>query len=58
MQKMARLKTRLYEGMAERGITGALADDVYLKLSAFANYGFPVLLPNRQLSGRAEVVAS
>jgi error-prone DNA polymerase len=41
MQKMARLKTRLYEGMAERGITGALADDVYLKLSAFANYGFP-----------------
>jgi error-prone DNA polymerase len=27
--------------MAERGITGALADDVYLKLSAFANYGFP-----------------
>jgi error-prone DNA polymerase len=41
MHKMARLKTRLYEGMAERGITGALADDVYLKLSAFANYGFP-----------------
>jgi error-prone DNA polymerase len=41
MQKMARLKTRLYEGMAERGITGDLADDIYLKLSAFANYGFP-----------------
>jgi error-prone DNA polymerase len=41
MQKMARLKARLYEGMAERGITGDLADDVYLKLSAFANYGFP-----------------
>src|SRR6185437_12637941 len=41
MQKMTRIKTRLYQGMAERGITGALADDVYLKLSAFANYGFP-----------------
>ena len=41
MQKMTRLKTRLYEGMADRGTTGALADDVYLKLSAFANYGFP-----------------
>ena len=41
MQRMARLRTRLYEGMAARGITGELADDVYLKLSAFANYGFP-----------------
>ncbi|HEX6499256.1 MAG TPA: error-prone DNA polymerase [Micromonosporaceae bacterium] len=39
--RMARLRERLYAGMAERGITGALADDLYLKLSAFANYGFP-----------------
>ncbi|MBX6357435.1 MAG: error-prone DNA polymerase [Micromonosporaceae bacterium] len=39
--RMARLRDRLYRGMAERGITGELADDIYLKLSAFANYGFP-----------------
>ena len=40
-ERMARLKERLYDGMAENGITGELADDLYLKLSAFANYGFP-----------------
>jgi error-prone DNA polymerase len=39
--RMAQLKERLYRGMAERGITGELADDIYLKLAAFANYGFP-----------------
>jgi error-prone DNA polymerase len=41
MARMAKLRTRLYDGMAQRGITGELADDLYLKLSAFANYGFP-----------------
>jgi len=41
MEKMERIRKRLYEGMAERGITGALADDLYLKLSSFASYGFP-----------------
>jgi error-prone DNA polymerase len=40
-EKMERLRDRLYSGMARNGITGALADDIYLKLSAFANYGFP-----------------
>ncbi|MCB1031405.1 MAG: error-prone DNA polymerase, partial [Acidimicrobiales bacterium] len=40
-EKMERLKARLYEGMAERGITGEIADDIYVKLAAFANYGFP-----------------
>jgi error-prone DNA polymerase len=40
-ERMARLQDRLYAGMAERGITGELADDIYLKLSSFANYGFP-----------------
>jgi error-prone DNA polymerase len=40
-ERMAQLRDRLYQGMAERGITGELADDIYLKLSAFANYGFP-----------------
>ncbi|MEU8818150.1 error-prone DNA polymerase [Actinoplanes sp. NPDC048796] len=41
VEKMDRIKDRLYGGMAERGITGELADDLFLKLSAFASYGFP-----------------
>jgi len=41
LEKMDRIKKRLYDGMAGNGITGELADDLYLKLSAFANYGFP-----------------
>jgi error-prone DNA polymerase len=41
LEKMQRIKTRLYEGMAANGITGALADDLFVKLSAFASYGFP-----------------
>ncbi|WP_430779849.1 error-prone DNA polymerase [Actinoplanes sp. G11-F43] len=41
MEKMERIKSRLYEGMAANGITGALADDLFVKLSAFASYGFP-----------------
>ncbi|MFI9640127.1 error-prone DNA polymerase [Micromonospora sp. NPDC051925] len=41
VQRMAELADRLYAGMAERGITGELADDVYRKLTAFASYGFP-----------------
>ncbi|MCA2212411.1 error-prone DNA polymerase [Jidongwangia harbinensis] len=40
-EKMERIRSRLYAGMAERGITGELADDLFVKLSAFANYGFP-----------------
>ena len=32
---------RLYDGMAERGITGEVADEIFDKLAAFANYGFP-----------------
>jgi error-prone DNA polymerase len=40
-ERMARLRERLYQGMATNGITGALADDLFVKLSAFANYGFP-----------------
>jgi error-prone DNA polymerase len=41
LEKMERIKSRLYEGMAGNGITGELADDLFLKLSAFASYGFP-----------------
>lgn len=39
--RMQRLQTRLYEGMAERGITGDIADEIFVKMAAFANYGFP-----------------
>src|SRR3712207_4838766 len=41
IERMNKIKDRLYAGMAERGITGDLADDLFLKLSAFASYGFP-----------------
>jgi error-prone DNA polymerase len=41
VEKMAALKQRLYDGMAVRGITGEVADQIYDKLVAFANFGFP-----------------
>ena len=40
-ERMERLRSRLYEGMAERGITGEVADQIFDKLAAFANFGFP-----------------
>ncbi len=39
--RMEQLKARLYEGMAERGIVGDIADEIFVKMAAFANYGFP-----------------
>ena len=39
--RMIRLRDRLYEGMAQRGIVGGVADEIYDKMAAFANYGFP-----------------
>ncbi len=39
--RMLRLKGRFYSGMAEHGITGAIADQLYEALAAFANFGFP-----------------
>src|SRR5258705_7792782 len=39
---MRRLRGRFYDGMRERhGITGEVADRIYEKLEAFANFGFP-----------------
>ncbi|RIJ76377.1 error-prone DNA polymerase [Nakamurella silvestris] len=39
--KMERLRQRLYEGMESlHGITGDLADRIYERLRAFANFGF------------------
>ncbi len=40
-ERMARLKGRLYAGMAARGIAGEVADRIYEQLAAFANFGFP-----------------
>jgi error-prone DNA polymerase len=39
--RMERLRERLFAGMKERGITGDVADDIFHKMKAFANYGFP-----------------
>ncbi|MET8876921.1 error-prone DNA polymerase [Nocardia sp. NPDC004604] len=41
-ERMERLKGRLYQGMRDlHGITGDVADRIYEKLYAFANFGFP-----------------
>ncbi|MBV8929633.1 MAG: error-prone DNA polymerase, partial [Mycobacteriaceae bacterium] len=41
-ERMRRLKGRFYDGMRElHGITGEVADRIYEKLEAFANFGFP-----------------
>jgi len=39
--RMEQLKARLFEGMAVRGITDAVAEEIFMKMAAFANYGFP-----------------
>ncbi|HKV20260.1 MAG TPA: error-prone DNA polymerase, partial [Mycobacterium sp.] len=41
-ERMRRLRGRFYDGMRTRhGITGDVADRIYEKLEAFANFGFP-----------------
>ena len=40
-RRMEALKERLYAGMRGNGIEGDIADELFLKLKAFANYGFP-----------------
>ena len=39
--RMAAMRDRLMEGMAERGITGETAEEIAGKLEAFADFGFP-----------------
>ena len=39
--RMEKLRERLFAGMAERGIVGDVAEELFVKMSAFANYGFP-----------------
>ena len=41
VERMERLRDRLYQGMAERGIIGEVADQLFEQLAAFANFGFP-----------------
>ncbi len=40
-EKMERLRGRFFDGMAENGITGEVADRIFEKMLAFANFGFP-----------------
>jgi len=39
--RMAKLRDRLYAGMAERAVGKETADTIYKALAAFANFGFP-----------------
>ena len=39
--RMEKMRARLYAGMAARGVTGEVADQVFAALAAFANFGFP-----------------
>ncbi|WP_423920408.1 error-prone DNA polymerase [Candidatus Poriferisodalis sp.] len=40
-ERMGRLRERLFEGMSERGLVGDVAERVWEKMVAFADYGFP-----------------
>jgi error-prone DNA polymerase len=40
VERISALKEKLYAGMAANGIEGELADDIYGKIEAFANFGF------------------
>ena len=39
-ERMDAMRQRLFAGMNARGITGAVAEDVYVKIRAFAAFGF------------------
>jgi error-prone DNA polymerase len=40
-ERIAELRQRLLDGMAERGIGPESAEDIYAKILAFSSYGFP-----------------
>lgn len=40
LERIDTLRDKLYAGMASNGITGDTADSIYLKIQAFANFGF------------------
>jgi len=39
--RMEKMRARLFDGMAARGVTGPVAEQVFEALAAFANFGFP-----------------
>ena len=40
-ERIEELRARLLDGMEERGISLEVAEDIYEKILAFSNYGFP-----------------
>jgi error-prone DNA polymerase len=40
VERIESVKQKLYAGMEKRGITGDLADSIYVKILSFANFGF------------------
>ncbi|MBS2938408.1 error-prone DNA polymerase [Nocardioides sp. J2M5] len=40
VERIESVKAKLYSGMERRGITGDLADSIYVKILSFANFGF------------------
>ncbi|MDO9456339.1 error-prone DNA polymerase, partial [Nocardioides sp.] len=40
IERIESIKTKLYAGMATRGLTGDKADAIYVKILSFANFGF------------------
>jgi error-prone DNA polymerase len=40
-ERLERMRERFYEGMAVNHITGEVADTIFAKTKAFANFGFP-----------------
>jgi error-prone DNA polymerase len=40
VEKIERLKEKLYAGMARHGITETVADEIYARIQAFASFGF------------------
>lgn len=40
LERIESLRETLYAGMADNGITGQLADEIYGRIQAFANFGF------------------
>ncbi|KAA9153498.1 error-prone DNA polymerase [Microbacterium lushaniae] len=40
VERIEKLREKLYAGMARNGLTGEVADGIYAKIQAFANFGF------------------
>jgi error-prone DNA polymerase len=40
IERIDAMRIRLYDGMADNGITGPIADEIYQKVQAFAAFGF------------------